>query len=132
MSILTIIIAALITTIVWFVAGAVVYMNPPVAKVFKKYQKHPSMKSWGTQGKYLWNTFLIAGLIPNILIAIVFIILAPISWVTFALILFAVRIVPRGCDMYMQTSYPNKLLVIEMVNGLILSFVTAYMLSLFI
>lgn len=132
MDIFQIILAAVVTTVVWFIAGAVVYMNPPVAKVFKKYQKHPSMKSWETQGKYLLNTFFIAGLAPNLLIAIVYTWVAPISNITFAMLLFGVRIFPRACDMYMQTSYPNSLLLIELVNGLILGFVTAYMLSLFL
>lgn len=47
----------------------------------------------------------------------------------FGLLLAGLRMLPRFFDMYMQTSYPNVLLVIELVNGTILSFVAAGVLT---
>jgi len=122
---------SLATTIVWFLAGAVLYMNPVVANVYKRYKDHPSMKKWPTQAKYLAGTFLVAGFIPILLINIMFVYIAPISFFAFGLILFGVRIIPRFCDAWMQTSYPNTILLIELINGFILSFVIAFMLSVF-
>jgi len=41
----------------------------------------------------------------------------------FGLILIAVKIFPRFFDMRIQTTYPNRLLAVEFVNGTIGSFV---------
>jgi hypothetical protein len=41
----------------------------------------------------------------------------------FGLILIAVKIFPRFFDMWIQTTYPNRLLAVEFVNGTIGSFV---------
>ena len=128
-NILHIIYITIITTIVWFIVGGAVYMNPLTAKIYKKYEKHPSMKKWKTKTKYLTGVFFVAGLIPILLIAIAYQYLTPINWLLFGLILFGIRIIPRFCDMWMQTAYPNKILLIEIVNGLILSFVIAFMFS---
>lgn len=120
---------SIVTTIVWFIAGGIVYMNPFVAKIYKELHNHPSMKHFSSQGKYLANVFLVAGLIPIIFCAIIYINIGPISFLKFGVLLSFVRIIPRLCDMWIQTSYPNKLLVIELTNGCILSFVIAYMFS---
>lgn len=105
-------------------------MNPLVAKIYKKYDRHPSMKSWQSQQKYLSVVFLLGILVPSFAITFFFYYLAPISFLAFALLLTLIRMVPRFCDMYIQTSYPNVLLAIELVNGTILSFVAAGVLTL--
>ena len=104
-------------------------MNPFIAKIYKKYDKHPSMKRWNSQQQYLIGMFFIAGFIPILLTAIVYEYIAPISIISFWLLLSGVRIIPRLCDMWIQTSYPNRILFIELTNGVILSFVISYMLS---
>jgi hypothetical protein len=129
MEMLQILWVTLITSIVWFIVGGIVYMNPWVAKIYAKYRKHPSMKHFKTQGQYLVGVFLVAGFLPIFLIAIAYQFIRPIDWILLGFILVAVRIFPRLCDMWMQTSYPNKLLQIELINGVILSFVIAYMFS---
>jgi hypothetical protein len=48
----------------------------------------------------------------------------------FGVILIALRIFPRLADMWIQTSYPEKLLTVEFVNGIIGSFIIALVLSL--
>lgn len=50
----------------------------------------------------------------------------------FGLVLVAVKIFPRLFDMWMQSTYPNKLLMTEFVNGIIGSFVIAFILTLII
>lgn len=118
-----------VTTAVWFVVGGLLYMNPLVAKVYRRYEKHPSMKTWDTQRRYLLGVFCIAGLIPIFFIAVSYEYLKPVDWVLFGFLLCGIRIVPRCCDIWMQTSYPDKILFIELINGLILSFVIAVMFS---
>lgn len=120
---------ATLTTIVWFVAGGILYMNPHVAKIYKKYQKHPSMKKWSSRKQYFTGIFFVAGFIPILLIAFVYDYIPYISAVEFGFLLVGVRVIPRLCDMWMQTSYPNKILGVEFVNGTILSFIIAFMLS---
>jgi len=129
MDVLQIVYATIITSIVWFIVGGILYMNPFIAKIYKKYHKHPSMKHFSSQKNYLIGVFSVAGLIPILLSYIAFQFLQPISWILFGSILFLVRIIPRFCDMWMQTSYPNKILFIELINGLILSFVISFMFS---
>ena len=38
-------IGGIIATIVWFFIGAIVYMNPFVAKIYKKYEEDPGVKN---------------------------------------------------------------------------------------
>jgi hypothetical protein len=124
-----IIYVSVITTIVWFIIGGILYMNPIISKIYKKYNKHPSMKHFSSQRKYLIGVFLIAGFIPIFLSYIAYSFISPINVFAFGMILSGVRIIPRLCDMWMQTSYPNKILTIELINGIILSFVIAFMFS---
>ncbi|MFH8110168.1 MAG: hypothetical protein QXE42_01880 [Candidatus Aenigmatarchaeota archaeon] len=53
-----------------------------------------------------------------------------LSTIFFGLILVAVKIFPRLLDMWMQSTYPNKLLTVEFINGTIGSFVIAFILTL--
>jgi len=128
-NVLYILYASLITTVVWFIAGGILYMNPVIAKIYKKYKSHPSMKVWSSQPKYMAGVFFVAGFVPVLLIAIAYSFISPISVIAFGLIISGVRIIPRFCDAWSQTSYPNTILIIELVNGVILSFVIVYMLS---
>jgi hypothetical protein len=130
MDIVHILVVAFATTVAWFAVGGVVYMNPFVARIYRKYHTHPSMKHFATQSQYLSGVFVIAGFVPILLTTVAYeMLLAPMYWVSLGILLAAVRIVPRLCDMWMQTSYPNVLLLIELINGMILSFVIAYMLT---
>ena len=118
-----------LTTVVWFVVGGILYMNPLVANIYRGFQNHPSVKAWKIQWKYLLGVFFIAGFIPILCIAVIYEFLSPVNWVLFGFLLIGVRIIPRCCDMWMQTSYPERLLAIELVNGVILSGVIAAMFS---
>ena len=119
----------ILTTAVWFAVGGILYMNPLVAKVYRGFQNHPSVKTWKLQSRYLLGVFCIAGLIPIFFIAVVFEFIQPVNWILFGFLLCGVRIIPRCCDMWMETSYPNRLLLIELINGVILSVVIALMFS---
>jgi hypothetical protein len=120
---------ATLATVVWFLAGGILYLNPPVAEIYKKYADHPSMKKWPTRGQYFTRVFFIAGFAPILFITAAYAHIGHLNFVAFGLILSGVRIIPRLCDMWTQTAYPNKILLIELINGIILSFVIAYMLA---
>ena len=105
-------------------------MNPLVAKVYRGFQNHPSVKTWKIQWEYLLGVFFIAGFIPIFFIDVIYEYLSPVNGVLFGFLLCGVRMIPRCCDMWMQTSYPDTLLFIELVNGVMLSVVIALMISL--
>jgi len=115
-------------SIAWFIAGGILYMNPPVANIYRKYEDHPGMKKWDNPIKYLVTMYLLGVLIPCMIFSFVFYFLSPIGILPFGLILVGVRIIPRLIDMWIQTSYPNKILAIELINGTILSFLASFLL----
>jgi len=127
------IIAGLTATIVWFVIGAVVYMNPFIAKIYKKYEDDPSVKNRKNVKIFIINTLVFSVLIQCFLFAFVYLYIEPIlpgtiilNTIYFGLILIIVKIIPRLFDMYVQSKYPNILLIIELINGVIGSFVIAF------
>ena len=127
------IIAGLAATIFWFVIGAVVYMNPFVAKIYKKFENDPSVKNRKDIKNFIINTFLFSVLIQCFIFAFVYLYIKPIlpgtlilNTLFFGLILVTVKIIPRLFDMYVQSKYPNILLIIELINGVIGSFVIAF------
>ena len=119
--------AGFIISIAWFIVGGILYMNPLVAKIYRGFEDHPSMKKWESQKKYLLSMYLIGVLIPCLIFSFVYEFITPIGIVPFGLILVGIRIIPRFFDMWMQSSYPNKILCIEFINGTILSFMSAFL-----
>jgi len=100
-------------------------MNPLVAGWYKSFEKHPSMKNWESQGKFMMNMFFLT-LVEIIFIGIVYVstvqALPNYFWmkgIVFGLLVAGVRVYPRFLSMYMQTTYPGKLLAVEFVNGTI-------------
>jgi hypothetical protein len=127
-----ILLAAIVASIAWFIIGGILYMNPVIGKIYKGYASHKSMKKWESQKKYMINMYLVGSLIPSILFALVYSFLSPLftdglimNAFYFWIILVAIKLIPRFFDMWIQTSYPNKLLYIELINGSIGSFVMA-------
>ena len=123
------IVGGITASLVWFMAGSVLYMNPFVAKIYNDAQQSPGLKKWPNTSKYL--SFQFYGILAQCLLwAFVYSFLIPVlpggtifKGVTFGLILVAVKIFPRFVDMWTQSTYPDKLLVIEFVNGTIGSFI---------
>ncbi|MDG6218456.1 MAG: DUF1761 domain-containing protein [Candidatus Thermoplasmatota archaeon] len=130
------VIAALAATIVWFIVGAIVYMNPFVAKIYTKYEDDPSVKNRKDVKTFILNTLLFSILIQCFIFSFVYLYLQPIlpgsllyNTAYFGVILVAVKIIPRLFDMYVQSQYPKTLLIIEVINGSIGSFVIAFVLT---
>jgi len=127
-----IILSGLIASVLWFIAGGILYMNPFIAKIYKDFKKDPALRKWKDQKIYLASTYFIGGLIPCLLFAFVYAFLYTIlpqalllNTFYFGLLLVILKIIPRLIDMWLQSTYPFKLLMIELVNGIILSFVIA-------
>ncbi len=113
----------------WFLIGGALYMNPWVAKIYKTAETSPALKKWPSVPKYIGLQYV--GILAQCLLwAFVFVLVKPalpegllIKGFVFGLILIAVKIFPRFFDAWIQSTYPNRLLVIELVNGIIGSFV---------
>lgn len=129
MNILHILFSGFIVSIAWFIGGSILYTNPTIGKIYKKLENDPGMKKWESKARYIITMYFVGALIPSLIMATVYELISPISILHFGLILFGIRIIPRFFDMWIQSSYPNKLLYIEIVNGTILSFVAAIVLN---
>jgi hypothetical protein len=119
-------------TVVWFIVGAVVYMNPVVARIYKNYEADPSVKNRKDVKSFIINTFVFSVLIQCFIFAFVYLYIKPIlpgtlllNTIYFGGILVALKIIPRFFDMWVQSKYPMTLLNIELINGTIGSFVIA-------
>ena len=125
------VVAALITHLV----AAMLYMNPFVTKIYKKHKKHPAINNHSTDKKFMIDMVVLGMFIPSFIAATTYSYLKPGLHIingdlgsmalVLAFMLIGIRIIPRFFDMNMLTSYPKKLLFIELINGIILSFVTA-------
>ena len=135
-NILQIIWAGFLTSVIWFVLGGILYMNPFTAKIYKSHEGHPGLKKWASTQKYMIIMYLLGALLPALIVAFVWNFLNPVfagglalKTFYFGLILVGIRIIPRLIDMWIQSTYPNKLLVIELINGTIWGFVAALVLA---
>ena len=133
------IIGGFLASIVWFIIGSILYMNPIVAKIYKEFEKSSGLKKWEDTKKYLINMYIFGALVQCLLFAFVYSFIKSIlpgslvlDMIFFGSILVAVKIFPRLFDMWMQSTYPNKLLAVEFINGTIGSFVIAFIFALII
>ncbi len=126
---LQILLDGLLLSIAWFVLGGALYMNPVIAKIYKKLHGHKGMKHWKNQGQYLGIMYALGCLIPAITMSAIFYYLSPIDPLGFAIVLIGIRIIPRFVDMWIQSSYPEESLAIEIINGSLLSIMAAYLLN---
>ena len=124
--------AGLLASIVWFILGSVLYVNPWVAKIYKEHEGAPGLKTWKNQKQYIITMYFIGALIPCLIFALVYAFISPAfssnvltSIICLGLILTGVRVIPRFFDMWIQSTYPDTLLAIEIFNGTILSFAAA-------
>ncbi len=133
--ILQTILGGFIASIVWFIVGGALYMNPFVAKIYKNAEGSPALKKWPSVPKYIGLQYI--GILAQCLLwAFVFALVKPvlsedilIKGLVFGLILVAVKIFPRFFDMWIQSTYPNELLAVEFINGTIGSFVIGVVLA---
>jgi len=130
-----IILGGFLASVVWFIVGSVLYMNPFVANIYKGAENSPALKKWASVPKYICLQYV--GILAQCLLwAFVFALAKPVlpdgvlmKSLIFGLLLIAVKIFPRFFDMWIQSTYPNKLLAVEFLNGTIGSFVIGVVFS---
>ncbi len=115
--------------IIHFLVLGVLYMNPVVEHIYKSTQGHSAVKRHKNQKEYILKMFLGTQVEVYIVTASFLYLRQFIDldiWPTtimLGLIFSGIRIYPRFWNMWIQTNYPNKLLVIEFVNGTIGTFI---------
>ncbi len=117
--------------IIHFVITGILYQNPVVGQFYKDNKTHPGVKKWNSQPKYILSMFL-GTQVEVYIITISYIVLmntlsgTNIDALTLALIFTGIRVYPRFWNMWIQSTYPNKLLITEVVNGAISTFVIVF------
>lgn len=129
---------ALIVSVPVFLLTVILYGNPWVNRLYQKSMKIGTIKTWKSQGKFLvMNYFFI--LIETLLFAWVFSIITihpATDWIAggvyFGVFLCLIRIIPRSLDTFAMVHYPLRLLIAELINGCIISFLMGIGISYFI
>jgi hypothetical protein len=109
--------------LVHFVIIAFLYANPVTERLSRGLEAGPGVKQWPSKPKYFLTQFL--GTQVE-----VYILTTAFLWLRPAInppgfggacalggLLAATRVYPRFWNMWIQTTYPNRLLAIEVING---------------
>ncbi len=126
----TTLILGILIGIIHFVIIGFLYQNPFVAKIYKEAEdkKEPGFRIWKNKKKYLLSMFLgtqveIFFLTFGYLFLKDYLPFSPfITAIIIAALFAAIRVYPRFWNMWIQSTYPNKLLIVEFVNGTISTF----------
>lgn len=134
---INVIIAGFVVSIVWFVLGALLYMNPMASSLARKYGKKPGVRQWKNSKDMLSQWYFVGVLIPSMIFAFVFYFIRPAltqnlwySTLYFGLILVGIKVVPEFVDKKIMTTYPQTLGMFDVLNGTITCFVISLVLSL--
>jgi len=138
MSFKRIILGWIVAFLIWTIVGSILYMNPVVAEYFHKYKDTPAIKSW--DGSMNFIIYMELGmLISSLLIAIIYASIVNslpgktfIKGLVFGLMLIVLMILYRFFNMWMLTTYPKPLLIIDLINGTIESLFIGMSLALII
>lgn len=130
--------ASFIVSIAAFIVAMILYGNPWIDKVYRKANKTGVLKTWKSQGKMFLLHYLII-LLEVVLFSYIFSLITihpATAWleagIYFGIFHFLIRILPRFLDIYMMINYPFKLLLIELVNGMLIGFVMGVGISFFL
>ena len=112
--------------VVHFVVVGILYGNPLVGHISAKAESEsPAVKHWATKGKYFVTQFL-GTQIEVYILTIAFVWLRPLvgfgtygGAILLGCLFAAIRVYPRFWNMWIQTTYPTRLLIVEIVNGTI-------------
>ena len=137
--IIDILLWGLVAGAIHFVIIGALYSNPIVDKVYKDGQKNdPSVRAWPSMPKYLISMFLGTQVEVYILTAAYLWLrtFIPLEGYFEALILggifSGIRVYPRFWNMWIQTTYPRKMLAIEFINGIISTLAIVFAVEMFV
>lgn len=106
-----------------FVLVAILYGNPVVDAYSREANRHVSVKQWPTQAAYFVRQFF-GTQVEVYLMTVAFVWLRPATAapgyagaLEVGAMIAALRVYPRFWNMWIQTTFPNRLLLVEVVNG---------------
>lgn len=106
-----------------FVVIAILYANPLVDAYSREANKHVSVKQWPQQWKYFVTQFF-GTQVEVYIMTIAFFWIRPMTTAPGYLgalevgaLIAALRVYPRFWNMWIQTTFPNRLLLVEVING---------------
>lgn len=116
---------ALVGLIHFAVTGAL-YGNPVIGGMYAAAMgSEPGVKRWRSQARYLLTQFL-GTQVEVYIVAVAFVLFraaVPLKGYAGATVLgfafAALRVYPRFWNMWIQSTYPNRLLLVELVNGVL-------------
>lgn len=109
--------------LVHFVVIGALYGNPVVDGMYRAAGTSPALKRWLSKPRYLITQF--GGTQVEVyLLTLAFFWLRPLvslpgylGALALGAVLAALRVYPRFWNMWIQTTYPNRLLAVEAING---------------
>lgn len=109
--------------LVHFVIIAFPYANPVTDRLSRGLEEGPAVRQWPSKPKYFFTQFL-GTQVEVYIMTVCFLWLRPLisdpgysGALELGALLTAMRVYPRFWNMWIQTSYPRRLLAIEVVNG---------------
>lgn len=127
-----VVLAAGASAVAWFILAGALYENPITKKILAPEAKHPGVRQWEGMGKMLVLQLLFGVGVPSLAFAAAFAGLRPAlphdPWAAagaFTFLLVGLRLLPRGADMALLSTYPPRHLLVDAVNGAITSFAIA-------
>jgi hypothetical protein len=121
--------------LVHFVVIALLYANPITDRLSAELEKSPAVKQWASKPKYFVTQFF-GTQVEVYILTVAFFWLRPLigepgyaGALMLGLLLAATRVYPRFWNMWIQTTYPNLLLAIEVINGTLGTFAIALFLQ---
>jgi hypothetical protein len=126
----TTLILGILVGVIHFIIVGILYQNPFVASLYKEAENKmlPGYRIWENKKKYLLSMFLGTQVEIFILTFGYFFLKnyltnSPFNNAIIISVLFtAIRVYPRFWNMWIQSTYPNKLLIVEVINGIIGTF----------
>ncbi len=127
----------LVVGVIHFVVLGAAYQNPFVARMYKDAEGEPGLRLWASQKKYIVSMFL-GTQIEVFILTGAYLYLRQFmeeaaglgTALLLAAIMAAVRVYPRFWNMWIQSTYPGRLLAVEFVNGTVSTFVIIVALAL--
>ena len=122
----TVLLWGLAAGLVHFVVIGILYGNPLTERISAGAEaESPAVRKWPSKVKYFVTQFL-GTQVEVYILTIAFVWLRPLvgldgygGGLLLGLLLAAIRVYPRFWNMWIQTTYPLRLLLVEVVNGTI-------------
>jgi hypothetical protein len=117
--------------VIHFVVVGALYGNPIVDRVYAGAAGEPGVRIWTSKPRYLLTQFL-GTQVEIYILSLAFIWLRPMVAIpglggalALGLVFAGIRVYPRFWNMWIQSTYPGRLLAIELINGTLSTFVVS-------